>query len=489
MKRRQRLDHAFEIDLIADEREPPQPSDQSASSGPRGFHPPAPAVAVGAAVVAVFAWLVISVSTDATPDRPPAISAPTSPTLLEGQVASSRLDAVRTAQSIPAPLLAAELYNAQPSGGTLERLLQAIGGLEGATIATASGAFDVVTFDPRNSDRLLAEHRSSYGTAQNQATNEVWTVSGDAVHQDPWKPSTAYDFAHFNSDGTVTMWVRSGDELGFAPRVAEVLRNETTLVMKSRPMYASRFVEAGNKVFALTGDGDYYSNRTTYVDLLVDDGAGQRVLADGAPYEWLDSPTDSLIVAYPKSAEGRTAVWDANTLAPLPNHSLANRAYQRLAVSGDKNVAVGIRFDGRLERIDLSTGTTSLPFGSVDAAGIDRPIALNEDGTIAITVEDFGLVTLWYVADGTPIARVAGDSTQPRLVRADRAASSASVTATDATRLALRIAGLPNEPVRWRIIDTTVKGWIQRACDLAGRRLTSSERAALGLANEGSACP
>src|SRR6478672_486602 len=267
MKRRQRSDHAFEIDLIADDREPPQANDQSASSGPRGFHPPAPAVAVGAAVVAVFAWLVISVSTDATPDRPPAISAPTSPAVLGGQVASSRLDAVKTAQSIPAPLLAAELYNAQPSAGTLKSLLQAIGGLEGATIATASGAFDVVTFDPRNSGRLLAEHRSSYGTAQNQATNEVWTVSGDAVHQDPWKPSAAYDFAHFNSDGTVTMWVRSGDELGFAPRVAEVLRNETTLVMKSRPMYASRFVEAGSKVFALTGDGDYYSNRTTYVDL------------------------------------------------------------------------------------------------------------------------------------------------------------------------------------------------------------------------------
>jgi hypothetical protein len=254
-------------------------------------------------------------------------------------------------------------------------------------------------------------------------------------------------------------------------------------------MYASRFVEAGSKVFALTGDGDYYSNRTTYVDLLVDDGAGQRVLADGAPYEWIDSPTDGLLVAYPKTAEGLTAVWDANTLAPLPHHLLANRAYQRLAVSGDRKVAVGIRFDGQLERIDLSTGSTSTPFGSVDPAGIDRPITLNEDGTIAITVEDFGLVTLWYVADGTPIAKVAGDSTQPRLVRADRAASSSSVTAADATRLALRIAGLPTEPVTWRIIDTTVTGWIQRACHLAGRPLTSSERAALGLANEGSACP
>ena len=489
MNRRQRSDHLFEIDVIADDPESAHPSDQSAISGPRRFHSRAPAVAVGAAVFAVVAWSVISVSTDVTPHRPPSSNAPTSPTVVGGQVGSSRLDAVKTAQSIPAPLVAAELYNSQPGAGTLKHLLEAIGGLEGATIATASGAFDVVTFDPRNSSRLLADHRSSYGTAQNQATNEVWTVSGDAVHQNPWKPSTAYDFAHFNSDGTVTMWVRSGDQLGFAPRVAEVLRNETTLVTRSSPMYASRFVEAGSKVFALTGDGDYYSNRTTYVDLLVDDGAGQRVLADGAPYEWIDSPTDGLLVAYPKTAEDLTAVWDANTLAPLPNHLLANRPYQRLAVSGDRKVAVGIRFDGQLERIDLSTGSTSTPFGSVDPAGIDRPITLNEDGTIAITVEDFGLVTLWYVADGTPIAKVAGDSTQPRLVRADRAASSSSVAAANATRLALRIAGRPTEPVKWRIIDTTVEGWIQRACHLAGRPLTSSERAALGLANEGSACP
>jgi WD40 repeat protein len=380
------------------------------------------------------------------------------------------------------------LYNVHPGADTLKRLLDAIGGLEGATIATASGAFDVVTFDPRNHDRLLAAHRSSYGTAQNQATNEVWTVSRDLVLQRPWKPTTAYDFAHFNGDGTVTMWVRSGDELGFAPRIAEVLRDETTLVTTSSPMYASRFVEADSKVFALTGDGDYYSNRTTYVDLLVDDGGRQRVLADGAPYEWLDSPTDGVLIAYPKTSDGVTAVWDASTLARLPDHPLANRAYQRLAVSGDGKVAVGIRFDGQLENIDLSTGSTSSPFGSVNPVGVDRPITLNEDGTIAITVENFGLVTLWYMADRAPIARMAGDSSQPRLVRADRAASSSSVTATDASRLALRIAGLPTEPVHWRIIDTTVKGWIQRACNLAGRPLTNGERVALGLANQGRAC-
>ena len=103
MKRRQRSDHLFEIDVIADDPESEQPSDQSAISGPRRFHSRAPAVAVGAAVVAVFVWSVISVSTGGTPARPPAI---------------------KTAQSIPAPLVAAELYNARPGAGTLKRLLQ-----------------------------------------------------------------------------------------------------------------------------------------------------------------------------------------------------------------------------------------------------------------------------------------------------------------------------------------------------------------------------
>jgi hypothetical protein len=488
MKRRPRSDSPFEISVIVDDPESAEPTNESVVGHPGRFRSRTAAVVVGGAVVAVFVWSVTSVSKNVDPDRQSTISAPTTPTVSGEQLALSRLDAVRTAQSIPAPLLAAELYNVHPSADTLKRLLDAIGGLEGATIATASGAFDVVTFDPRNRDRLLAEHRSSYGAAQNQAGNEVWTVSGNSVVQSLWKPTTAHDFANFNDDGTVTMWVRSGDQLGFAPRIAEVLRNETTLVTKSSPMYASRFVEADSKVFALTGDGDYYSNRTTYVDLVVDDGSRQEVLADGAPYEWIDSPTDGLFIAYPKTSDGVTAVWNANTLARLPNHPLANRSYQRLAVSGDGKVAVGIRFDGQLERINLSTGVASAPFGSVDPAGIDRPITLNEDGTIAITVENFGLVTLWYMADRAPIARVAGDSSQPRLVRADRAASSSSVTTTDASRLALRVAGLPTEPVTWRIIDTTIKGWVQRACDLAGRPLTSKERVALGLPNVGSAC-
>lgn len=32
-----------------------------------------------------------------------------------------------------------------------------------------------------------------------------------------WDPTTPHDFVHSNADGTVTMWVHSGDQVGFAP--------------------------------------------------------------------------------------------------------------------------------------------------------------------------------------------------------------------------------------------------------------------------------
>ena len=88
-----------------------------------------------------------------------------------------------TQQAEPAPpeLLAAERFATTPSAQSLRQLLQAVGGLDGLTVATADGAFDVVQFDPKNPNRLLASHRRSYGQAGNQDSNERWQVTPAGV--------------------------------------------------------------------------------------------------------------------------------------------------------------------------------------------------------------------------------------------------------------------------------------------------------------------
>lgn len=398
-------------------------------------------------------------------------------------------DTVLASRLLPESLVAAELYLADPSARTARDLLRSIGGLDNAELGTASGAFDMLRFDPLDSDRLLATVRSSYGEAENQGINELWTVQDNGINQALWAPETAHDFAHFNRDGTITMWVRSGDHTDFAPRNAVLLQNDGTPISSTQPVFASRFTSVDNKVFALTGDSDYYSNVRRYLELVADDGTTRTVLDSGGPYSWIDSPLPGLLVAYPRDDTGTTAVWDTSTLERLESHPLAGRSYQRVAVSGDEATAVGITFGGELEQIDLATGRQRSTFGSVVPDGIDRPLTMNDDGSIAITVERSGLVTIWWVGVDEPIVQAVGAAAQPRWVAEQYAARASSVVSADAGRLALRLPARPEVPTTWAMIDTSIAGWIQRACNLAGRRLATDERQALGLPPGPGACP
>ncbi len=404
--------------------------------------------------------------------------------------AESGPDSVWAATSgVPAPLVAAECYMADPSASTLRTLTEAIGGLEAVVVGRAEGAFDLVRFDPLDPDRLIASVRSSYGEAQNQQSNELWQIDSTGLDQTPLAPDIPHDFAHFNSDGTITMWVRSDVEAGFAPRTATVLDGQTTARRTTRPVYASRFTTADDAVFALTGNGDYYSRSDSYEQLIVD-GPVSRVLDSGEAYEWIDNPIPELLVAYPRSPEGMTAVWDTSTLEPLEDHPVAGRPYSRVAISGDRRTAVGINFEGQMEQIDLATGQSLTVFGSVDPQGIDQPITLNHDGTIAITVDRSGRVSLWWVGNNSPIATADADAdaAQPRWVSADYGARSASSVAASGERVALRLAARPREPVSWLFADTNVPSWIAHACTIAGRPLTADERVTLGLENSTAAC-
>jgi len=361
---------------------------------------------------------------------------------------------------------AVESYRADPRAETMRRLLSSIGGVEAVARGEVEGAFDLVRFDPLNPDRLLAVRRSSYGRAENQDVNELWEVDSDGVTRRLWDQDTPHDFAHFNVDGTITMWVSNQTGESYGPRIALQMANDGRPIIETEPMFASRFTASGGSVFALTGDGDYYSDTDSYQQLVVD-GAIRTVLDSGADYSWIDNPVPELLVAYPRSLEGVTAVWDSRTVQRLDRHPLAGRPYQRVSVSGDRKTAVGVDFDGRMEQLDLESGAVLGQFGSVQIGAIDQPLTLNGDGTLAITVERSGQVSLWWVGDDTPLAVVAAGAAQPRWVWEQHGARAASAVAADASRIALRYSAQPGQSVRWLIVDTTVEAWIEHACAYA----------------------
>jgi len=387
---------------------------------------------------------------------------------------------------VPAPLVMAELFIAEPSSSRLRALLEVLGGVDALTVASAQGAFDLVRFDPLDFDRLLAAQRRSYGLAENQNLNRLWAIGDGEIVQSVWAPETPHDFVHFNQDGTTTMWVNGGGG-GFADRVAHVLDSDWEPLATTEPLYASRFAVARQTVFALTGSG-VYSTDPTYEELVFDDGSTRGVLASGEPYQWIDTPTDGILVAYPTTAEGATGVWDTTTRSPIRLHALSGQPFVRSAISGDGSLAIGATFDGILDVIDLSSGARTHSFGSVDVQGIDRALTLSHDGSVLVTVEKDGTVTMWWVADGSPIFSIRGAAVQPRWLSDVYAPRSASAVAANGARIALRAAATPESPTTWTIIDTDARSWLAQACDDAGRPLTEDEAAALGISADALAC-
>lgn len=404
-----------------------------------------------------------------------------------------RLDALVTAGSIPAELLAAEVYRAAPGPDTLRFLLRSLGGVDEITLATAQGSFDVVSFNPRDLNQLAASRRSSYGPAENQDVNEGWLVtSRGAVLTSPLAPGVEHDVIHYNDFGTLTLWSRADrdrdtDAAGaspsddFAPRTVTLSPIPSLNDRRTDPLFPSRTVIVDGTLFALTGDPDYYSNAREFVSLIADRGEGQIVLAEGADWAWVDSPMTDVAVAYPVDDEGVTAVWSAETLERIDGHPLAGRSYRRLAVAGNGTTMVGVTFDGTLEVVDLGTGRVSARFGQLDPTGIASPITLNNDGTIGVTVDNDGTVTLWWVGDPEPIAVIDGDAGPPRLMSEYRAPRVSSAVASNAERVAVRNAARAGVSTTWSIVDTNPAHWVEIACEQAGRRLTSGERVELGL--------
>ncbi len=369
------------------------------------------------------------------------------------------------APSRPTGPVAPEIQNRAEE---LRRHLDEIGGLAATEIGTATGGFDLVTFDPLDPDRLFAAHRDGYGPAENQSVNEIWTITDQGVVQELWNPELAHDYVQFNIDGSATVWVHSGADDGYAARRPHVVAAPgpgTSPVAAAQPpaVYAARSVTVDGTVFALTGASDWYSRDERYRDVVAirPDGVTRLVSADA--FEWISAATPSIVVAYPASATGSIAVFDATSLEPVDDHPLAGRALRHAAISGDGTRAVGIRFDGKMEHIDLATGEIVDVFGSVEPAAIDRPIELDEVGSIAVTVSRSGDVDVWYVGDDQPIASIEGDIGVTRWLNDRRAARPASVIAPDASRVALRVSATPTRELQWTILETDPAAWVTRA--------------------------
>jgi len=440
----------------------PDPDDESlpvvSTTVSRGGRSPVTIMAAGF-IVAALGWLLLS--------RDPATPPSPEPDLVqEQQDPGPTPPPDGEASPAPGPTGAAERYRSSPSAATLRDLIQSVGGLDAITLGTAEGSFDLVQFDPLDPGRLLATMRSSYNDAENQAENEVWTLGSSTVDQQLWAPDTPHDFAHFNRDGTLTMWVSTSPIEEYAPRQAIVLDANGTPLATSQPLYASRFTVADNTVFALTGEDDYYSNNEGYRELIADDGQTQTVLAAGLDYGWIDNPQPGIIVAYPADDYATTAVWDSQTLERIEDHPLAGRRYRRLAVSGDSATALGVTFDGGLEQLDLTSGLARHAFGKVDVGAIDQPVTLNHDGTLAVTVERSGLVSLWWVGDNVPLASVAGDAGQTRWIDEEHGALAASAVAPDASRVALRRRATAEVRTAYEVINLDVESWLALAVRL-----------------------
>ena len=384
-------------------------------------------------------------------------------------------------------LLAAELFVAEPGRETAAALLSSIGGVDALLVGTATGDFDVVTFDPTDPSHLLASRRSSYGVAENQAVNEEWFITEAGVTQRLFDPLRAHDVAHFTDDGGVAVWINSGNTDGFASRQVAVRAGDDEWL--HGPIYASRSVIVDDTLFALTGSADYYSADRGFEALVADRGGDQHVLADGADWSWVDSPIAGLVVAYPVRGEVGTRVWDTATLEERPRHPFASQPFRRLDVSAEGSVAVALTDDGDLVPIDVDRRAIGDPFGALDDAGIDGPITVDETGRAAVTVSFDGTVTVWWVGDPRPLAVLGGDAGPARVVPEHRAPRASSAVGPEGERVAVRERATSSMgETRWQIYDTGLDLWLERACRLAGRSLTPGERLALGLGEGPGAC-
>ena len=125
---------------------------------------------------------------------------------------------------------------------------------------------------------------------------------------------------------------------------------------------------------------------------------------------------------------------------------------------------------------------------TVDVGTVAVPVAVTDDGSVAITTEQNGTVTLWWVPEGeaivtfTAVLRRTGNSSMRPLLGDVGRRHSTPPGSLAGTRRSQMSASPGRSSTRTSI------SWLARTCDLAGRPLTTEERAAAGFPDGPGVC-
>ncbi len=390
----------------------------------------------------------------------------------------------------PEALVAAERFTAEPSAAALAYLFDAIGGVQGAELGIIDGAFDLVTIDPLDSNRVLLSRRDDYvrgeANGRNEDENTLWELTPAGPTSALFRPDVGHDSASFNRDGSVTLWAPGGSVAGgLVPRHASVLGADGSVIAElPDDVFPQRWAVDGALMLALVwADADTFDGHGggEFDQLVLSHGGGPFEPIPRNGTEWLGVPMRGIVVASAGGPSQATRVWDSATGQQLADHALAGLPLVRVTASADGSTALGVDLDGNLVSVDLATGSMSAPLGTVDVGDVLRPLALSDDATVAITIAQDGTVTLWWLADGEPVLSFRSDAAPPRELDAVAGGRVTSAVAPDATRVVRRNPAEPAVGISWTVLDTDVDSWLATACSLAGRAMTPAEREDAGL--------
>lgn len=382
---------------------------------------------------------------------------------------------LRQPDGVPDALFAAEAWSAQPSGENLVALLDAIGGYDALAMGEFDGSFDLVTFDPANPDRLLASFRDPYNdTGENQSDNLVISVAGGVATTELYAEDQEHDSANFERDGSIVVWEAGGGSRP-ARREATVIGADGSTTGPSRSVFNGSWAADGGSLFTVAPTSA--APNSPYAQLILQPATGSNVSLEVEDTEWVNSPEPGVFAAYSDGSAG-VRVFDSTDGTELADHVLAGRLLTRAVVSQDGTRAITTLANGTIEVLDAGSGEVVKTLGQIDVGRVRDPLQLSSDGSIALSVDEAGVVRIWHVDDGDLILEVQGFTAPHRSLTEANSTTRSSVIEPHARRIAVFTF---DDTARWTVVDTDASSWVDRACTLAGRSLSDDERDAAGL--------
>lgn len=382
------------------------------------------------------------------------------------------------------------VVNAPEPNGSLDvptaaALIEGAGGPAGLEVATfpADRPTTLVTFDPLDPDRVLVGDIVG-------ASADLWITSGDEAELGvvPWlaEQSRNWQGGIFQRDGGIV--VQDG---GFT------LPTDVVMLDNGGQLIAMRDVGAGVS-YLPNSEGERAMTLTTgavtcpYSSVVIADADGPVVVDDRLrAFVRTDIPQPGIGMAFPylgpidscdPPASTIAQAWDLETGQRLTDYPLDGLEIARAAVSGDGRIALAMGPQGAVSVVDMDTGDVVRELGEFDSRLILNPLALSDDGSIAVVAEDTGRTTVWHTETGTLLLDLASDLSALQAGRTSDAVGPGAGVAYDAGRVAIldEAAGV------WRVLTLDPNDWAQLACD-AGAGVSEEDLAGRGL-DPGAGC-